>query len=73
MNPVTLAPSASTDPRLRAYQDVKTRVHNDLLNRLNLERLTQVGQADAEPEIRRLILDLIERGSDTTPLSLAER
>ncbi|HEY7055207.1 MAG TPA: CpaF family protein, partial [Vicinamibacterales bacterium] len=30
-------------------------------------------QAEAEPEIRRLILDLIERGSDTTPLSLSER
>jgi pilus assembly protein CpaF len=73
MNPVTLVPNASADPRLRAYQDVKARIHNDLLNRLNLERLTQVGQADAEPEIRRLILDLIERGSDTTPLSLAER
>ena len=73
MNPVTLVPSAAGDPRLRAYQDVKARIHNDLLNRLNLERLTQVGQADAEPEIRRLILDLIERGSDTTPLSLAER
>src|SRR6185312_11431419 len=73
MNPVILVPSTSGDPRLRAYQDVKARVHNDLLNRLNLERLTQVGQAEAEPEIRRLILDLIERGSDTTPLSLAER
>jgi pilus assembly protein CpaF len=73
MNPVTLVPSTSGDTRLRAYQDVKARIHNDLLNRLNLERLTQVGQADAEPEIRRLILDLIERGSDTTPLSLAER
>jgi pilus assembly protein CpaF len=66
-------PSTSGDTRLRAYQDVKARIHNDLLNRLNLERLTQVGQADAEPEIRRLILDLIERGSDTTPLSLFER
>src|SRR6185312_8905092 len=73
MNPVILVPSTSGDPRLRAYQDVKARIHNDLLNRLNLERLTQVGQAEAEPEIRRLILDLIERGSDTTPLSLAER
>src|SRR6476660_997664 len=73
MNPVTLVSSTSGDPRLRAYQDVKARIHNDLLNRLNLERLTQVGQAEAEPEIRRLILDLIERGSDTTPLSLSER
>ncbi len=32
-----------------------------------------MGQAEAEPEIRRLILELIERGSDTTPLSLSER
>jgi pilus assembly protein CpaF len=58
---------------MRAYQDVKGRIHNDLLNRLNLERLNQVGQAEAEPEIRRLILEMIERGSDNTPLSLTER
>jgi pilus assembly protein CpaF len=73
MNAATLTATTAIDPRLRAYQDVKARIHNELLNRLNLERLTQVGQAEAEPEIRRLILDLIERGSDTTPLSLSER
>ena len=73
MNPVTLVSSTSGDPRLRAYQDIKARIHQELLNRLNLERLTQVGQAEAEPEIRRLILDLLERGSETTPLSLSER
>src|SRR6476661_9960110 len=73
MNPVTLAPTVVGDPRLRAYQEVKARIHNDLLNRLNLERLTQVGQAEAEPEIRRIILEMIERGSDTTPLALSER
>jgi pilus assembly protein CpaF len=73
MNAATLTATTAIDPRLRAYQDVKARIHNELLNRLNLERLAQVGQAEAEPEIRRLILDLIERGSDTTPLSLSER
>jgi pilus assembly protein CpaF len=68
-----VAPVASVDPRMQAYQEVKARIHNDLLNRLNLERLNKVSQAEAEPEIRRLILEMIERGSDTTPLSLNER
>ena len=45
----------------------------ELLNRLNLDRLTQMGQQEAEPEIRRLILDIIESGKNTTPLSLTER
>ena len=73
MNPVPLVTSTPTDPRRRSYQDLKGRVHAELLNRLNLDRLTQMGQQEAEPEIRRLILDIIERGKDTTPLSLTER
>ena len=73
MNPVAVAAVTSVDPRMRAYQEVKGRIHNDLLNRLNLERLNKVSQAEAEPEIRRLILEMIERGSETTPLSLTER
>jgi len=72
MNPVP-ATGGGTDPRQRSYQELKARVHGDLLNRLNLDRLTQMGQVEAEPEIRRLILDIIERGKNTTPLSLGER
>jgi pilus assembly protein CpaF len=72
MHPVS-PPVTTADPRQRSYQDLKARVHADLLNRLNLDRLTQMGQMEAEPEIRRLILDIIERGKDTTPLSLTER
>jgi len=34
------------------YQDIKAKVHQDLLNRLNLERLTRVRREEAEPEIR---------------------
>jgi len=65
--------TAASDPRQRSYQDLKAKIHHDLLNRLNLERLTQMGQKEAEPEIRRMILDIIERGAESTPLSLTER
>ncbi len=73
MNPVVPMISPATDPRQQSYQDLKARVHTDLLNRLNLERLTQMGQKDAEPEIRRIILEIIERSSETTPLASTER
>src|SRR5262245_55892806 len=73
MNSVVSITNPAADPRQRSYQDLKAKVHGDLLNRLNLERLTQMGQKEAEPEIRRMILDIIERGSDKTPLSLTER
>jgi pilus assembly protein CpaF len=73
MNSVSPPISVLTDPRIQGYQELKARIHHDLLNRLNLERLTQMGQAEAEPEIRRLILNIIERSQDSTPLSLTER
>src|SRR4051794_26297187 len=73
MTPSSTATTTLADPRLQDYQELKARLHHDLLNRLNLERLTQMGQAEAEPEIRRLILDIIERSPQRTPLSLTER
>jgi pilus assembly protein CpaF len=73
MNPVIPIGSPAPDPRQKSYQDLKAKVHSDLLNRLNLERLTQMGQKEAEPEIRRIILEIIERSSETTPLALTER
>jgi pilus assembly protein CpaF len=63
----------TADIRSREYQDLKGRVHNELLGRLNLERLAKVRREDAEPEIKGLILGLLERESQTTPLSLFER
>jgi pilus assembly protein CpaF len=59
--------------RTPQYQALKGRVHEQLLGRLNLERLARVRREDAEPEIRSLILDLLERESQNTPLSLFER
>ena len=55
------------------YQDLKASIHQELLNRLNLERLGQISRDDAEPEIRSLIVTLLENQRDQVPLSLYER
>ena len=41
---------------IRSTRSSRRRVHQDLLNRLNLDRLTRVTREDAEPEIRGLIV-----------------
>jgi pilus assembly protein CpaF len=61
------------DERTSRYLELKGRVHQELLNRLNLERLTQISRADAEPEIRSVIGMILDRESATMPLSLFER
>jgi pilus assembly protein CpaF len=65
--------AARVDTRHPEYQEIKGRVHQELLNRLNLERLTRVKREDAEPEIRNLIITMLDAESDKTPLSLFER
>ncbi len=60
------------DTRHPQYQALKGRIHQELLNRLNLDRLSKVKRGEAEPELRSLIVDMLERERDT-PLSLAER
>src|SRR6476620_3815118 len=67
------AQSTAADIRNSNYQELKGRVHQELLGRLNLERLTRVKREDAEPEIRSLIMGLLDRESQSTPLSLFER
>ncbi len=61
------------DLRHSAYQELKSRVHHELLNRLNLERLTRIGRKEAEPEIRSVIISILESEAQTIPLSLFER
>ena len=61
------------DERTSRYLELKGRVHQELLNRLNLDRLTQVSRADAEPEIRSVVGMILDRESATMPLSLFER
>ena len=67
------APAVPVDTRHPQYQELKSRVHQELLTRLNLEKLTQIARAEAEPEIRDLIVALLDRESHTVPLSLFER
>ena len=62
-----------SDPRQAHYQEVKSRIHEQLLNRLNLERLSQVKRAEAEPELRQVINTLLDKESESNPLSLYER
>src|SRR5687768_7179193 len=65
--------AAATDVRNPQYQALKGRIHQDLLNRLNLDRLTKVSRADAEPEIRVVVQDLLDRENQRVPLSLYDR
>ena len=61
------------DVRQAHYQESKERIHRALLNRLNLDRLNRVGRAQAEPEIRGLIMTLLDSESTNVPLSMSER
>src|SRR5216110_1712113 len=73
MSLMTLNGGPAVDVRGSHYQELKSRIHQDLLNRLNLDRLTRMRRDEAEPEIRNLIVGMVERESATMPLSLFER
>jgi len=73
MTPAGTTPAPRVETRRAEYQDLKSRIHQELLNQLNLERLTRIKREDAEPEIRGLIAGMLDASTDTTPLSLFER
>src|SRR4051812_37026237 len=74
MNSILATPTGnSVDARNRDYQELKARIHQQLLDRLNLERLNRLEREEAEPQIRDLIVDMIGNETRTTPLSLVER
>jgi len=70
---IALRSSGPVDTRRSDYQDLKSRIHQTLLDRLDLDRLAYVKREDAEPEIRDVIIAILERETETTPLSLSER
>jgi pilus assembly protein CpaF len=65
--------ASAVDIRHPKYQELKGRIHQGLLNRLNLERLGRVQRAEAEPEIRHIVLGMLEEEGRSTPLSQFER
>ncbi|MGH9237357.1 MAG: CpaF family protein [Vicinamibacterales bacterium] len=67
------AAASTADTRNPEYQALKGRVHTELLNRLNLDRLATIRREDAEPELRSIIATLLEREQQRTPLSMSER
>jgi pilus assembly protein CpaF len=73
MNTFVIDAPRAADARQPQYQALKASIHQELLGRLNLERLARVKREEAEPEIRGLIAGLLDRESQTMPLSLYER
>jgi pilus assembly protein CpaF len=73
MSVIAAPPLGNAASRNSQYQELKSRIHTELLNRLNLERLATVKRETAEPEIRDLIALMLEKETRTTPLSLYER
>src|SRR5438132_1226907 len=68
----TSAPPASSNGVAgRSYQELKTTLHRELLNKIDLERLTSLQDAYARTQVQNVIYDLI--GVTNFPLSGAER
>ncbi len=73
MTPAAAPLLAGTDHSGANYHELKSRIHQDLLNRLNLDRLAQMKREEGEPEIRGLIKGMLDREYRSTPLSSVER
>jgi pilus assembly protein CpaF len=71
-SPVTPGAARPTMQAPRAqYVELKANVHRKMLNRLNLEALSQSDRSRAESEIRTLVGELLSE--EGTPISLGER
>lgn len=55
----------------KAYQELKSSVHRDLLNRIDLERLLFLEHSQARTQLLAVIQDLV--GNLSTPMSAVER
>ncbi len=66
------APKApSTASASKSYQELKTTLHRELLNKIDLERLTSLQDVYARTQVQNVIYDLI--GVTNFPLSGAEK
>src|SRR5438045_4459621 len=55
----------------KSYQELKTTLHRELLNKIDLEKLTSLQDVRARTQVQNVIYDLI--GISNVPLSSAER
>ena len=63
------APNGTLAPK--SYQDLKTTLHRELLNKIDLERLTSLQDVRARTQVQSVIYDLIS--ASNVPLSGAEK
>ena len=62
---------ANGAPAFKSYQELKTSLHRDLLNKVDLEKLTSLQDVKARTQVQTVIYDLI--GAANIPLSGSER
>ena len=67
----TWAPPRNVGITARAYQDLKTTLHRELIGQIDLERLTTLEDVRARSQVREVIQGLLVKLD--TPLSTAER
>jgi pilus assembly protein CpaF len=63
--------SSGAAPILKSYQELKTKLHRELLSRIDLERLTSLQDVRARTQVQNVIYELI--GGSNVPLSGAEK
>jgi pilus assembly protein CpaF len=64
-------PQGPSAPAYKSHQELKTGLHRDLLNKIDLEKLTSLQDVRARNQVQAVIYDLI--GAANVPLSAAER
>ena len=69
--PVPQPPQGTSAPSYKSHQELKTSLHRDLLNKIDLERLTSLQDVRARTQVQNVIYDLI--GAANVPLSGAEK
>src|SRR5260370_16368686 len=58
-------------PSFKSHQELKTALHRDLLNKIDLEKLTSLQDVRARTQVQNVIYDLIVAAN--VPLSGAEK
>src|SRR2546426_9449650 len=64
-------PQGTSAPSFKSHQELKTSLHRDLLNKIDLEKLTSLQDVRARTQEQTVIYDLT--GAANVPLSSAEK
>src|SRR5438552_9901398 len=64
-------PQGTSAPSFKSHQELKTALHRDLLNKIDLEKLTSLQDVRARTQVQNVILELI--GATNVPLRGAEK